>query len=98
MGLRSTAHGSCGVEQASLRGWELGNGWDPLPGKSEVLGHWRLWFLTPGCPQCPLREDLSETLCQARLFCPSSGGRKMPRPLGGISQDRSLDGVGSGRG
>lgn len=26
----------------SLWVWEFGNGWDPIPGESEVLGHWRV--------------------------------------------------------
>lgn len=76
----STVHGNCGVGQARLWGW-----WDPIPGKSEVLGHWRLWDLVPGCLQCPHREDVSGTLCQARLFCHCPGGRRMSRLLWGIS-------------
>lgn len=59
----STVHGNCGVEQAGLWGW-----WNPIPGKSEVLGHWSPWDLVPGCLQCPLREDVSGTLSSQALL------------------------------
>lgn len=62
-GFLRTVHGNCGVEQASLWGW-----WDPIPSQSEVLGHWSLWDLLPGCLQYPLREDVSGTLSSQALL------------------------------
>lgn len=82
----STAHSNCGVEEASLWGW-----WDPVPGKSAMLGRWSLWDLVLGCPQVLLGRMYLKPLSSQCLLSLSLGQEDAQASVGHQSQAWNLE-------